>query len=441
MTVDIYGFEHANGREGIAHFEAATHAALGYRTTGAQSLKAAVAQDVNHVGAHALAGLSMVVQARADLQPLIWAAHTAAWNAAAQGASADEMTMLEALDLAIAGQLAAAADRLDTRRVGQRPALLLVKLANMLRFQLGDPAGMARGTVAALQALPQDATGYGYILGCQAFALEELGAYHAGEVLGRQALGCAPDDVWAIHAVAHTFEMRGQTQHGIAWLEERRSIWKQSGSFGFHSAWHLALFHLELSHYDHVLELYDADIRPSPTLEVRDVANGVAMLWRLRQAGVDVGARWEELAEIARMRLNDTSSIFFTLHNILALLAVRDWQRAETLVAAIDRERCGSRDQSAVARQIGSKLAHALLNIARRSGSTCDITDLATQLQPLGGSTAQRDVFVRILAVEAAEKGYTTALDSIVAARRALKSIDRFDQMLIGMAGRRFAFI
>lgn len=430
MTQDMYGFRHSRGRGGIDAFVQATHAVLSCRPDGADALARAVAADAMHVAAHGLIGMSQIMQVRADLLARAREARAAAGTAAAWGSSADEAALIEALDLALAGRLAAAADRLDHAADRRHPSVLLVKLANMLRFQLGDPVGMARGTAAALGALPADAPGRGYILGCHAFALEEVGDYAVGERLGRAALDIVPDDGWAVHAVAHTFEMRGRPHDGIAWMEAQRPVWKQCGGFGFHSAWHLALFHLDLGAHDRVLELYDVDIRPTPAMEVRDVANGVSLLCRLRQHGVDVGSRWAELAAIARQRQQDTSLIFFTLHNLLAVLAVGEWTAARAMVRAIDEEAAGDWDQSDVAGEIGRPLAHALLALARGTDVGPMLGALARGLQPLGGSGAQRDLFVRLLAAGAAEAADAAAVCSIFAARRAVRPVDRFDRML-----------
>jgi len=121
--------------------------------------------------------------------------------------------------------------------------------------------------------------------------------------------------------------------------------------------------------------------------------------------------------------------LFGTLHHLLALLATGDLLAAEALVSAVRREAAGVRDQSAVARQAGLPLAQALLALAQQ-GRPRGLQVLARQLQPLGGSHAQRDVWVRTLAQAAGGMGAAAALEGIRATRRALRRQDRFDRML-----------
>ena len=110
---------------------------------------------------------------------------------------------------------------------------------------LGDASGMLASSARILDRWSPSGAGYGFLLGCHAFALEELGHFEAAERIGRRAVEIEPADAWGLHAVGHVYEMQGRTGQGIAWLEAARPAWSRCNNFTFHIAWHLALFQLE----------------------------------------------------------------------------------------------------------------------------------------------------------------------------------------------------
>ena len=64
-----------------------------------------------------------------------------------------------------------------------------------------------------------------------------------------------------------------------------------------HNWWHLALFHLDLDEIDEVLALFDERVLGSGSAVVLDMIDASALLWRLQLRGIDVGDRWQALAE------------------------------------------------------------------------------------------------------------------------------------------------
>jgi hypothetical protein len=424
---DLYGFAHASD-DPAAHsaFAAAVKAVCAHRPEAGPALERALAADADLVAAHALRGCAAVVLARAECLDVA-RSHLAAARAALRRRppTPDEAALVEALSFAVDGLFSAAADRLDLRLAEAPETLLLLKLSHALRFMRGDLAGMARLTAATIARVPGTMPGYGFVLGCHAFALEESGDYAGAERVGREAVEREPTDAWGLHAVAHVYEMTGRTAAGIAWLEETRSSWSGCNNFAFHVAWHLALFHLEAGETERVLALYDAEIRPRPTDDFRDVANAVSLLWRLGQHGVEVGRRWDELAEIARRRCRETTLVFASLHNLMALVASGDAAAARELAAAIACHGIvGDDDQAAVAAAVGADLARLIVEGAADAALPAQ---LARRLPAIGGSHAQRDVFVRTLAAAAAEAGHGATADAVLTLRGALRRRDRFD--------------
>ena len=76
----------------------------------------------------------------------------------------------------------------------------------------------------------------------------------------RETLRINPDDVWAIHAVVHCFEMLGRVDDGIRFLASDTTRWETDNLFTVHNWWHLALYQLEAGNPDQALAIYDTEI-------------------------------------------------------------------------------------------------------------------------------------------------------------------------------------
>ena len=426
MSTDRFGTDHSSSSpEAIAFFETAVHGLAAHRPSTGEALGRALAADPGLVAGHALKGLANVILAREETLPVAAQAHADALACLdVRGGSDDERTLVAALGEAREGRFFAAADRLEAALVAAPHVFLFAKAAHALRFMLGDAKGMLAATSATLKHWSEDRPGFGFLLGCHAFALEERGAFAMAEVAGRRASALEPEDAWGQHAVSHVHEMTGRTAEGIAWLESTRPAWSRCNNFSFHMAWHLALFHLERADHEAVLRLYDEEVRPAATDDFRDVANAVSLLWRLEQEGVAVGERWDELAVLARRRRHDLTLTFASLHHLLTLVAIKDRRGAQDLAAAIAaRAETGEGDQAGVMALIGRDLAALLVGL---HGARAPLERLARDLPAIGGSHAQRDVFVRTLAAIAAERGDRTALEGVLAVRHRLRREDRF---------------
>ncbi|MEO1543957.1 MAG: tetratricopeptide repeat protein, partial [Pseudomonadota bacterium] len=228
----------------------------------------------------------------------------------------------------------------------------------------------------------------------------------------------------------------------IAWFEASRSVWPNCNNFAYHLAWHLALFQLEQRSYDAVLALYDTEIRPIETDDFRDMANAVSILWRLEQEGVQVGSRWEGLYDIALKRRSDTSYVFASLHYLLALLAAGDDAAAAELVTAMSASGVRGDEQATLATNLGLDIAralmrlrggpHRIMDVVRQEGglACASFERLVRDMPTIGGSHAQRDVFVRSLLSIAACAGDLPAFDTVTRARHTFRKMDRYDGLI-----------
>jgi tetratricopeptide (TPR) repeat protein len=178
------------------------------------------------------------------------------------------------------------------------------RLAHFANFWLGRPQDMVSSVERVIAAWSEDIPGYGSMLACHSFAHEEVGNYIAAEPSGRRAIELDPGDLWAAQAVAHVMEMQGRRSEGIE-LTTLAPNWAQPRPAA-HLWWHCALFKIEHGENAAALELYDTHFRnlAAPlTVAATDVyidaQNAASALFRLQRLGVDVGNRWEELADKA----------------------------------------------------------------------------------------------------------------------------------------------
>jgi len=267
--------------------------------------------------------------------------------------------------------------------------------------------------------------GYATLLSCLCFAYEESGNYDEAEPTGREAIGIDPGDLWGTHAVAHVLEMQGRHEEGIAWLDGLEKHWEGGNNLKHHLWWHRGLYHFERREFAEVLSLYDRNFRnlASPLTQAQpdiyiDVQNAASMLFRLERQGVDVGNRWEELADKAEARIGDCLSAFTLPHWMMALTAAGRWDAAERMIDGMRAfAAAGAGTAAPLVRECALPIGEALL--ARAKGDparACDLMRPALAgMNRLGGSHAQQDVLEQLFLDCAVRARRTGDIDALVA--------------------------
>ncbi len=328
-------------------------------------------------------------------------------------------------------------ERWEAVLLDYRRDLMAVFAAHNTDFFLGEAPKMRDRLSRALRAWDADTPGYGYVLGMYGFSLEEAGDFVRGEEYGRMAVELNPKDVYAIHAVAHVMEMQGRQEDGIAWMTGRQDDWAVDCGFSIHLWWHTAMYHLDLGQYDRVFEIYENGIRKSAdgiSLEELDAAS---MLWRLNLLGVDVGGRWDELADKWEPGAEDTYYAFNDMHAMMAFAgAGRDMAAAKLLAATASyvTERGGTNAQ--MTKDVGIPLCRALLAFSREDyGQTVDLLlPIRYKSNVFGGSYAQRDVIALTLIEAALRAGQFKLAHALLAERTAVKETSPMTWKLMGRA-------
>jgi tetratricopeptide (TPR) repeat protein len=316
MPHDVHGLPISTSADAGAAFDRTVLAYLKYRVDTPDHLRQTLAADPDFGLAHCLKGyFAMLSYKQANVPVAAEAAHAARQFSAT--ATAREQAHVAALDAWVAGDLDRALAAWEAILAEHPTDVLALRLAHFNNFWLGRPRDMAASVERVLPGWGRELPGYGTLLSCRAFALEECGDYAGAEPAGRAAIAIDPGDVWGTHAVAHIMEMQGRHREGIAWLDELERHWAGRNNLLHHLWWHRALFHLERDEVDAVLALYDRRFRDlaSPLTQAQpdlyiDVQNAASMLFRLERRGIDVGDRWSEIADKAEQRIGDCLSAF-----------------------------------------------------------------------------------------------------------------------------------
>lgn len=296
---------------------------------------------------------------------------------------------------------------------------LALQAGHQIDFFTGNAPVLRDRVAAALPAWDRAMPGYHAVLGMHAFGLEENGDYAEAERAGREAVRLEPRDGWAQHAVAHVMEMQGRLDEGISWMRGNERGWTEESFLQVHNWWHLALFHYERGETDEVLALYDAPIHGSRSTFVLNLVDASALLWRLHLGGVDVGDRWQTLADDWEPKARAGNYAFNDAHAMMAFVGAGREGAAEALLDAQRRAMAGAGDNALFTAAVGHPLSLAIRAFGRGdySGTVRLILPIREKAHLFGGSHAQRDV-VELTLLEAALRGGERELARRLAATR-----------------------
>lgn len=395
------------------------HLVKGYLTFRADTpdrLNALLEADPGFALAHCMKGyFAMLAFKQAVVPVAVQAARTA--HSLGADATQREREHIAALTAWADGELDRAIAVWESILRGHPHDVVAFRLAHFVNFWLGRPQDMVDSVERVIPAWSESIPGFSSILACRSFAHEETGNYFAAEPYGRHAIELDPGDLWATHAVAHVLEAQGRRSEGIQWLTTLAPNWEGAHNLQHHLWWHCALFKLEHGDHAAVLELYDTRFRDlagpltvaSPDVYI-DVQNAASILFRLQRLGVDVGNRWEELADKAEARIGDCVSAFTLPHWLMALTATGRTAAAKRMVDAVRDFAKGRGTVPPIVRDYVLPIAKAQLAHAagRHAEAVALMRPVLGGMYQLGGSHTQQDVLEQLF-VDAALKAGSIA--------------------------------
>lgn len=387
------------------HYNDAVEQLLDYKVSAMPTLKQALEQDPAFCMAHCLRGyMLMMYSTRRFHDPARGALASA--QACAASASCRERAHLQALACWTKGDLHQACASWEAILVDYPLDIIALRLHHFVSFWMGRSQSLVAIPAAVLPAWSAGTPNRGNVLGMLAFGLEEVGKTQLAEQYGREAVELNPNDLWAVHAVAHVLETEHRFDDGLQWTQFAQDQWVDRNPFRGHLWWHRGLFLLEADRLEEALALYDRSIYDTQSDFYLDIQNAAAFLARLEFRGFAVGDRWEILADHAQANQDDHVLVFTDLHDVISLARTGRFDEARSYIESMRSE--SQRNDFHVAqvlKRVAIPVSEALLAFGQnKHQEALNLLRAALPiLNEVGASNAQRDL-IALYAIEAARR-------------------------------------
>lgn len=306
--------------------------------------------------------------------------------------------------------------------------ILALSIGHQLDFFTGNATLLQQRIEHALPAWTREDTYYSNLLGMLSFGLEEAGNYVKAEELGLEAVERNPKDVWAIHAVTHTYEMQANFNKGMKYLDSRKEDWAKGNFFLNHNWWHYALYTLEAGGSERALHIHDSVLFTENQADIAlQLLDATALCWRLYLEGHDVKERFVKHAELWRSKVEPAFYAFNDMHVAMAFVGAGFELEAETLITNREKwlmtQMLETVSNVQMTRDIGLPICKAVLAFGRgQYQKTVEhLYPIRHHLHEFGGSHAQRDVVLMTL-IEAALRGNDKRAKEILSERFEVKA-------------------
>ena len=246
-----------------------------------------------------------------------------------------------------------------------------------------------------------------WFLASYGWALVEAGRCDEGIPMLDRALALRPDNANAAHGRVHGYYEQGAAEEGEAFIEAWLPGYDRGAILHAHLAWHLALFALQRGDADRAQAIYRDGIRPavSQTLPMFTMIDCASFLLRASVAGCDVDAElWAEVFRLVEERFSKPGIPFVNTHLAMAYAGIEDHdaiQRLEQGVATLLDE--GKQPSGPVVADLCSGIAAYCRGRYRDAAHV--FRRAIPELTRLGGSNAQRDVYVDLAVSASVQAG------------------------------------
>lgn len=256
-----------------------------------------------------------------------------------------------------------------------------------------------------------------WFLASYGWALVEIGEWNTGTAMLDRALELKPDNANAVHGRAHAYYECGDLRGGEAFLKQCLPRFARTHPLHGHLSWHAALFALQRGDVDEAAAIYRDAIGPaaSNALPMFTLIDSASFLWRSFMQGRAHRAEASELANFIARHQPTAGLPFVNAHMAMACAVLGDSGAAATLIEQVEQRLTEGKQASG---DVVLHICDAIAILAEHPAKAANILEtVAPDLPRLGGSNAQRDVFLDTLAYAHLSAGNPNAARTTTANR------------------------
>ena len=429
MPKDTHGNPTSGDSTANLHLHRALDALMHFRPSILEHLDAALEHDPSFALGQATRAYLGVLSMEANSAS---AARTAfhGWLAEADDRAwlGRERAHVAAAGALVAGDFHGCAARLEAILTEHPRDLLALTVGHHIDFFTGNAEMLRDRPATALTAWDASEAPHANIMGMLAFGLEECHQHDRAFEVGLEAVARDPKDVWALHAVGHTFEETGRFLDGLRFFDDRADHWTVGNFYNVHNWWHYALYALEAGRVDRVLELVDAisaeAIKRNLALSLSDAS---ALLWRLRLEGHDERERFRPIASAWLGKVEPAFHACNDMHAAMAFVGAGLEGEAEALIASRQRWLAtnppASVSNATMTDRVGLPVCRAILAFGRGefAQAVALLHPIRRRIHEFGGSHAQRDAVYKTLIEASLRSGQFALANAMLGERIAVR--------------------
>lgn len=284
--------------------------------------------------------------------------------------------------------------------------MLAIRMSASAYFYLGDGTQIRDSIARVLPSWNKSVPLFNYLYGYYAFGLTQTKELEKAEKYAKIGLELNRQDGWACHAIAHVNEYASTPDKGIEFLLKTEKDWNNCDFISGHNYWHLSLFYLEKQEYEKVVNILDnneAFLNPKMTI---DMINISSLLARLELDGFNdnnyLRDRFTDLKQKFSDRIDHHGYIYSDFHMALIYAMSGTEQEKEMYMKSFEQfinNLKVSNFLKNLNNNLGRKIFKALFDYGEKNfDKVVDILfPIRYELNKIGGSNAQRDIFNLIL--------------------------------------------